>query len=147
MGEGLANLNDNRKAECLAVPNDRGVALWYGWSMAKAKAPKRKPLHDWYLVEWLRYFGKIQADLERDLEWNKSKASLMCNQAQRYHRDDVNQVAEWLHLKPYELLMPPEEAMNMRQLRQTALKIAAENPPETPPPLSVGEGRIKVVNG
>ncbi len=114
--------------------------------MGKAKPVKAKRAHDWYLVEWLRYFGKIQADLERDLEWNKSKASLMCRHEQRYHRDDVNEVADWLHLKPYELLMPPEEAMNMRQLRQTALRIAAENPPEPAPVENQGDA-LDVMNG
>lgn len=110
--------------------------------MARAKAPKRPPAYDWYLAEWAAHFGKRQADFEKDLDWNKSKVSLMFNRTQRYHRDDVNQVADYLHLKPYELLMPPEEAMNLRRLKQTALRIAAENPASEDDERDVGgEGR------
>lgn len=100
--------------------------------MARSKHPKPAPKHDWFLVEWLTLYGKIQADLEKDLEWNKSKASLMWNHNQRYHRDDVNQVADWLHLKPYELLMHPDDAMALRRMRESALRIAADNPPIEP---------------
>lgn len=113
--------------------------------MARAKKIKAKPAHDWYLADWLRYFGKIQADLEKDLEWNKSKASLMWNYEQRYHRDDVNQVADWLHLKPYELLMHPDDAMALRRMRESAIKIAAENSAEMPSSSIPDEG-LKVVN-
>lgn len=95
--------------------------------MTRRRKIKGRPAYDWHLAEWLRYFGKIQADLEKDLGWNKSKASLMCNYEQRYHRDDINQVADWLHLKPYELLMHPEDAMALRRMRESALKIAVDN--------------------
>ncbi len=115
--------------------------------MAKAKPIKLKPAHDWYLVEWMKLYGKIQADLERDLEWNKSKASLMWNHNQRYHRDDVNQVADWLNLKPHDLLIHPDDAMALRRMRESALRIAADNPP-TPPPATEAKPPLKqVING
>ena len=97
--------------------------------MAKAKTQRPAPAHDWYLPEWLKQYGKIQADLETDLEWNKSKASLMIRGKQRYHRDDVNQVAQYLNLQPYELLMHPADAMAIRQLRIDARKLALTGPP------------------
>lgn len=115
--------------------------------MARSKKIKAQPAHDWYLAEWLRYFGKKQADLERDLEWNKSKASLMYNYEQRYHRDDINQVADWLHLKPHELLMHPDDAMALRRMKESALKIAADNPPDSPAPTTNVDQRRDGTNG
>jgi hypothetical protein len=81
------------------------------------------PEHDWYFVQWLAYFEKAQKDVVNDLEWNKSKASLMFNGKQPYSRKDVNQVAEYLSLQPYELLMMPEDAMALRRLRREALTV------------------------
>jgi transcriptional regulator with XRE-family HTH domain len=84
----------------------------------------RKPHHDWYLLHWLRTLGKKQADIARDLDMNKAKVSLTAHGKQPYDRDDVNAIADYLNLHPYELLMHPDDAMNMRQLRATAEKIA-----------------------
>ena len=47
---------------------------------------------------------------------------------QRYNRDVLNDVAAAMHLRPYELLMHPDEAMAIRRVRESALKIAAETP-------------------
>lgn len=81
------------------------------------------PHHDWYFKQWLEHLGKKQADVVKALEWNKSKASLMFNDKQRYHRDDVNQIAAYLHIEPFELLLPPERAMALRQYRASAEQI------------------------
>jgi hypothetical protein len=97
--------------------------------MSKEGNAKPLPAHDWYLPEWMEQYAKIQADLEQDLDWNKSKASLMMRRKQRYHRDDVNQVAAYLNLQPYELLMHPQDAMAIRQLRIDARRIAVDGPP------------------
>lgn len=87
-----------------------------------------KPRHDIFLTAWLKSLGKRQADVARDLEWNKAKVSLIASGKQQYMRDDVNQLAEYLHLHPYELLMHPDDAMEIRRLREDALKIVARNP-------------------
>ena len=84
-----------------------------------------KPEPDWHLQAWMREKGKIQADLVRELGWDKAKASFLWNGKQPYRKDLVNQVAEWLDIEPFELLMPPSEAKALRQLRETALAIAA----------------------
>lgn len=86
------------------------------------------PRHDWYLSDWLKTLGKRQVDIERDLEWNKARVSLMARGKQPYDRESVNELSEYLHLRPYELLMHPEDAMALRRLRESALQIAAENP-------------------
>ena len=47
----------------------------------------------------------------------------MVNLKQPYERDALNQLAEYLNLKPHELLMHPEDAMALRQLRGAAVQI------------------------
>lgn len=81
------------------------------------------PAHDWYFVQWLAYFGKLQKDVVQDLEWNKAKASLMFNGKQGYSRKEVNQISAYLNIQPYELLMDPEDAMALRRLRNDALTV------------------------
>lgn len=85
------------------------------------------PGHDWFLKEWLATLGKRQADIVTDLDWNPARISLMLRGKQQYTRDSVNEMAAYLNLHPYELLMHPEDAMALRQLRSTALRIAAES--------------------
>ena len=116
MHAGLANLNESSKPYCLDVRNDRIPADWYVHRMAP-------PHHDWYFKQWLEHLHVKQADIVRHLDWNKSKASLMFNDKQRYHRDDVNQVASYLQIEPFELLIPPERAMALRQYRASAEQI------------------------
>lgn len=86
-----------------------------------------KPGHDWYLNEWLRTLGKRQADVARDLEWNKAKVSLTASGKQPYTRDDVNEMAAYLLIRPYELLMHPDDAMRLRRLRDDVIKLAHES--------------------
>lgn len=82
------------------------------------------PRHDWYLAQWLRYYGKSQADMARDTGWNKAKVSLTASGKQAYSRDDVNEAAEYLNIRPYELLMHPDDAMAMRQFRKDLQVVA-----------------------
>jgi transcriptional regulator with XRE-family HTH domain len=82
------------------------------------------PKHDWYLKEWLTTLGKKQADVCRDLDWNKARISLMLRGVQPYDRDSLNELADYLSLRPHELLMHPSDAMALRALRAEALKIA-----------------------
>lgn len=84
------------------------------------------PIHDWYFKEWMRHFGKRQADVVRDLEWNKAKASLMWSGKQPYNRADVNEISAYLNLRPYELLMHPDDAMALRSLRAEALRVVKQ---------------------
>lgn len=79
---------------------------------------------DWYLQDWLRHFGKRQASLVSELGWERSRANHLWHSRQPYKRADVNAVAEWLGIKPYELMMPPAEAEALRRLRETAAIIA-----------------------
>lgn len=85
-----------------------------------------RPIHDWYLKEWLHTLKKRQADLVRDLDLNKAKVSLTASGKQPYSRDDVNLVADYLNLRPFELLMHPDEAMTLRRLRTDMIRLAHE---------------------
>lgn len=84
------------------------------------------PFHDWYLKEWLATLRKKQADIVRDLDWNKARVSLMIRGEQQYTRDSINELAAYLNIRPHELLMHPDDAMALRRLREDAIKIAAE---------------------
>ena len=82
------------------------------------------PKLDWYLKEWLATLGKRQADMCRDLDWNKARVSLMARGVQPYDRDSLNELADYLNLRPHELLMHPSDAMALRALRADAVRIA-----------------------
>lgn len=116
MPGGLAYLNQRRKRFCLANQNDRQSFAWYESAML--------PTNDWYLREWMACLGKKQADLVRDLDWNKAKASLMIRGVQQYTRDTVNELAAYLNLRPYELLMHPDDANAIRRFRADAIRLA-----------------------
>ena len=80
---------------------------------------------DWHLRGWMKHLGRKQADLVRDLGWEKARASKVYNSRTEYRRETVNELASWLGIQPFELLMRPEEAMALRQLRETAAIIVS----------------------
>lgn len=84
------------------------------------------PRHDWFLKEWLKATQKKQADVVRDLDWNKSKVSLMIRGLQPYTREEVNDLAAYLNIRPHELLMHPEDAHALRRLRADMIRLAHE---------------------
>lgn len=81
-------------------------------------------LRDWFIKEWLAHSNKRQADLVKELGWQRRKASEVYNGDQPYKRETVNEISDWLGIEPFELLMPPEEALQLRQLRSAAFAIA-----------------------
>jgi transcriptional regulator with XRE-family HTH domain len=95
-----------------------------------------QPRWDIFLKEWLKALEKRQADVVRDLGWNKAKVSLIASGQQPYYRDDINELAEYLNLRPYELLMHPDDAFGIRRLRAEMIRLAheaEETPPESGP--------------
>lgn len=86
---------------------------------------------DWFLREWMTHLGKRQVALVNELGWDKARANFVFHSKQPYRRDVVNQVARWLGLKPYELLMHPREAQALKALRRSAAVIVAEE--DAPP--------------
>lgn len=73
---------------------------------------------DWYLAEWLQTLQVSQADLVRATDYPKAKVSDLVTGKQRYNRDILNDIASALNIYPFELLMPPEEAMSLRRMQQ-----------------------------
>lgn len=73
-----------------------------------------------------------QADIMKATDYSKATMSDLANGKQRFNRDILNEVARALNVRPYELLMHPDEAMAIRRVRESAVKIAAEGPPTEP---------------
>ena len=94
----------------------------------------RETQPDWYLPHWIAATGTAQADLVRRTDYPKSKMSMLVNGQRKYHRDDVNDLAQALNIEPFELLMHPDDAMRIRRLRETALSIAADTAVTYRPP-------------
>jgi len=99
---------------------------------------------DWYLREWMAHAKKRQVDLIKDLGWTRRKASELYNGQQPYKREAVNEVSDWLNIEPYELLMTPEEALQLRHLRQAAIAIAAAQKPPLSSTQPAKTGRLRV---
>lgn len=78
---------------------------------------------DWYLKEWLKATNTSQAELGRLTDYPKAKVSDLVTGKQRYNRDILNDVSKALNIAPHELLMHPEDAMALRQMRKAASEI------------------------
>lgn len=59
--------------------------------------------------------------------WSKTTASLLYNHRQDYSPRIVEEAALALHLRPFELFLHPEDAMAIRRMRESAVRIAAED--------------------
>lgn len=68
--------------------------------------------------------GKRQADLVHDRGWPKGRVSKFFHGRYSYRKEVVNELAEWLQIEPFELLMDPREALAIRSLRTAAAVIA-----------------------
>lgn len=121
-GDGLDIPNSLSRRRVWESPNDRDFAASHNGGVTDSRHP------DWSLRAWMAYFDKKQAALVNELGWNKSKASFVWNGKQPYNRDIVNEIAAWLGIEPYELLMPPAKALALRQLEVSARMIAADAP-------------------
>lgn len=119
MGNGLDYLNPIAQAQSLGARNDFGGGDGYYRRMVA-------PHPDWFLKEWLKATQKKQADIVRDLDWNKAKVSLMIRGLQPYTREEVNELATYLNIRPHELLMHPDDAHALQRLRSEMIRLAHE---------------------
>lgn len=91
-----------------------------------AKRTQHSYNHTWYLQEWAARAGVNQATLAKALNWSKAKGSDVWN-GQRYTQELIDEVAPVLHVRPFELLLHPDEAQAIRDMRDDAIRIAARN--------------------
>lgn len=78
---------------------------------------------NWYLADWLRTTGVSQAQLVGKTELSKTAVSLLVNSRQDYDPMIVQTIADALNIRPYELLMHPDDAMALRRLRNDAIEV------------------------
>lgn len=83
---------------------------------------------DWQLQAWMRYRDKRQADLVKELGWPKARVNKYFHGHHPYRRDVLNELSRWLGIEPFELLMPPEEAVLLRRLRDAAHQVVSGLP-------------------
>jgi transcriptional regulator with XRE-family HTH domain len=92
----------------------------------KPKAPAGGFIQDdWYLVDWMNTLKMRQADLMRATGMPKATVSAIVKGNTNYYREIVNKIADALNIKPYELLLHPDDAMAIRRLRSSAMQIAS----------------------
>lgn len=87
--------------------------------------------HTWFLREWMESVGLKQAALQKELGWSKGKMNSVWH-GQQYTQEIIDEVAPWLNVRPYELLMPPDLAHAFRNLREDAARIVRETSEATP---------------
>jgi hypothetical protein len=83
------------------------------------------PSPDWFLAQWLAATRTTQAALGRRTGWDKRKTSFLVKGQQHYRREDINEAAAALNIHPWELLLHPADAMEIRQVR-TSIQLAAD---------------------
>lgn len=88
--------------------------------------------HDWYLREWFATMGLKQRDLVTKLDYQTQTAFNLWHSIQPYRRDHVEAISALLNIQPFELLMPPAEAMALRRLRATIAEVAKAEAPALP---------------
>ncbi|MBX4388564.1 hypothetical protein K4H03_20985, partial [Mycobacterium tuberculosis] len=77
--------------------------------------------------EWMKTLDMKNKDLQEQCGWTVRITNQRINRKIRWHRDHLNLAAKALNIYPYELLIPPEDAMAIRRLRSDAIRIAADN--------------------
>jgi plasmid maintenance system antidote protein VapI len=86
-------------------------------------------MKDWYLRAWMDRLGRRQAEIIRDLGWERGRTSKVVNGKQGYTRSDVVQLSNWLGIEPFELLMSPSDALRLRHFQRAIHMVAEEDPP------------------
>lgn len=86
----------------------------------------------WYLREWMaaKEVSK-QSEMCELTGWSKATMSQLYNDTQDFSPKILAEAAEALHIEPYELLMPPGRAMNLRKLERVAFQVVETARPES----------------
>lgn len=115
--------NKASSANLCNLHNDNIFNGLYAANMAVSR-PKRT-VH-WYFRQWAEAMNLRQVDMVRLTGWNKTTVSLLWNDRQDYTPAIVEGAAAAMNLRPFELLLPPDEAMAIRRMRESAVQLAAD---------------------
>lgn len=124
------NTNVSARGKIRNCLPDRLRLFGYNEPMARRGSPKSK--YGWFLREWMAAMGLdgrgAQAEMMRRTGWSKATMSQLYNGVQDYNPIVLEEAAEALHARNYDLLMHPDEAMALRQFRLSARVIASRDP-------------------
>lgn len=73
----------------------------------------------------MRVLHVRQRDIVERTDLTKTAVSLLCSDRQDYTPAIIRDVSAALNIAPFELLMHPEDVMNLRQLRKDAIRVVA----------------------
>ena len=124
--------NESASAFVRACHADITAARSYIRNMARRGKPSGQL--SWYLPEWMAARGLSgrgsQARMMELTGWSKATMSQLYNGTQDYNPKILAEAARALNAETFELLMPPERAMQMRRFQDSAIKLAAETQTE-----------------
>ena len=132
----ITNFRASRKVRTLHADARSGFS--YSANMARRGIPKRPVT--WYLREWMEAVGLTgrgsQARMMELTGWSKATMSQLYNGTQDYSPKVLEEAAMALNAEPFELLIPPDRAMRMRQLREAAAAIVKIGEEPAPAPIA-----------
>lgn len=106
--------------DSLLSENDALSRQWYVCAVRHSR-PKR--FTNWFLREWMETLRVNQAALIEKTGLSKTAISLLVNDRQDYTPEIIRDIADALNIATYELLMEPDDAMNLRALRNDAIRV------------------------
>ena len=121
------NFRSTRKNRTL--PNDFADKCSHNAGMARRGDASDRI--DWYLREWMKALGLRQVDMIERTGWSKATTSQLCTGIQNFSPRILQDAADAMNLKTYELLMHPEDAMALRRLRGAAAQIVSIAEPDS----------------
>ncbi len=93
----------------------------YVVAMHGMEPPMRR---EWQLHAWADALELKPRDLVERTGWSWAKVSLVWNGKQDWKSRDLFEMASALQIEPYELLLPPHEAMALRHIKD-AIRLAS----------------------
>lgn len=126
MGSYSHGANYSSTTDFRMVRNDHRISNLYHANMPRKSAQSNglEPEQaDWYLQEWMKDLRVSQAKLARECDWTPSTMHGIYHGRTNYYREILNLIASKLNIEPYELLMPPEQAMAFRRFSESAAEI------------------------
>ena len=124
----ITNIRASPNVRTCPADSVRGFA--YSANMARRGIPKG-PIR-WFLREWMETAGLSgrgsQTRMRELTGWSPATMSQLYNGTQDYSPKVLEEAANALNIEPFELLIPPERAMALRQLRKAAAEIVQAVP-------------------